>query len=131
MLVVADIDDAIVKWRDQLGLPLQHRVDHEAHGIRQAFFPLPDGTFIELIAPSGEDSPVAKILEEKGDGLHVLALQVDNLEAAVAELQAKGVRLIGAGSERVFIHPESANGMMIQLWPKDRPHRWRDKPAEQ
>lgn len=126
VLVVADMDSALVKWRDQLGLPLQHFVTHEEYGIAQAFFPLADGTFVELIAPTKDDSPVAKILAEKGEGLHVIAMQVEELDAAVKRFQDQGVELIGAGTDRVFIHPDSANGMMIQLWPKDRPHRWRD-----
>jgi methylmalonyl-CoA epimerase len=125
VLVVADIETAIEKWRDQLGLPLHHLVTHEEHGLQQAFFPLADGTFIELIAPTNEESPVAKILKEKGEGLHVLAMQVDDLESSVKRFQENGVELIGAGTDRVFIHPQSANGIMIQLWPKDRPHRWR------
>ena len=45
---------------------------------------------------------------------------------ALHELQARGVQLVGAGTPQVFIHPKSAHGVMIQLWPKDRPHRWRD-----
>ena len=126
VLVVEDIESAIVRWRDQLGIPLQYEVTHEEHGIRQAFFPLPDGTFMELIAPTHENSRVAEILKEKGEGIHVLAMQVDDLESSVKQLQHNGVELIGAGTERVFIHPDSANGVMIQLWPKDRPHRWRD-----
>jgi methylmalonyl-CoA epimerase len=126
VLVVADMDSAIAKWRDQFGIPLHHEVTLEEHGLRQAFFPLADGTFMELIAPTREDSRVAEILREKGEGIHVLALQVDDLESSVQQLKENGVELIGAGTERVFIHPDSANGVMIQLWPKDRPHRWRD-----
>ena len=126
VLVVANIESAIEKWRDQLGLPLKHFVTHEEYGISQAFFPLADGTFIELIASTREDSRVAEILKEKGEGIHVLAMQVDDLESSVKQLLDNGVELIGVGTERVFIHPDSANGVMIQLWPKDRPHRWRD-----
>ncbi|MDD9889176.1 MAG: VOC family protein [Gammaproteobacteria bacterium] len=126
VLVVADIESAIANWRDQFGLPLQYEVTHEEQGISQAFFPLADGTFMELIAPTSSESRVAEILREKGEGIHVLAMQVDDLDSSVNSLQEKGVELIGAGTDRVFIHPDSANGVMIQLWPKDRPHRWRD-----
>lgn len=128
VLVVADMDAAIRKWRDQLGLYLQYFVTHEEHGVSQAFFPLEDDTFIELVAPTRKDSPVTKILEEKGEGMHVLAMQVDDIEEAVKQFQAEGVQLIGAGTDRVMIHPDSANGVMIQLWPKNRPHRWKDLP---
>jgi len=128
VLVVADMDSAIRQWRDQMGLYLQYYVCHEEHGVSQAFFPLEDGTFMELVAPTREDSPVTKILEEKGEGMHVLAMQVDDLDASVKQFEANGVQLIGVGTDRVMIHPDSANGVMIQLWPKDRPHRWRDLP---
>jgi len=107
-------------------LPLQHYVDLKEHGIQQAFFPLADGTFVELIAATNEESRVAQILKDKGEGLHVVAMQVANLEDSVKQLQENGVELMGVGTDRVFIHPDSANGVMIQLWPKDRPHRWRD-----
>lgn len=127
VLIVEDMDSAIVKWRDQLGLPLQYEVTHEEHGIRQAFFPLEDGTFMELIAPTNEESRVAQLLKEKGEGIHVLAMQVDDLEASVKQFQDNGAEIIGAGTDRVFIHPDSTNGIMIQLWPRDRPHRWRDR----
>ena len=126
VLIVEDIESAIVKWRDQFGLPLQYEITHEEHGIRQAFFPLSDGTFMELIAPTNKDSRIAELLKDKGEGIHVLAMQVDDLESSVKQLQNNGVELVGAGTDRVFIHPDSANGVMIQLWPKDRPHRWRD-----
>lgn len=126
VLVVADLESAIENWRDQFGLPLQYEVTHEEHGLSQAFFPLADGTFMELIAPTNDQSRVAEILREKGEGIHVLAMQVDDLDTSVKSLQEKGVELIGVGTDRVFIHPDSANGVMIQLWPKDRPHRWRD-----
>lgn len=124
--VVEDMDSAIEKWRDQMGLPLQHFVDLEEHGIKQAFFTLSDGTFIELLSATNDQSRVAQILKEKGEGIHVVAMQVADLDAAVAQLQENGSELMGVGTDRVFIHPNSANGVMIQLWPKDRPHRWRD-----
>ena len=126
VMLVQDIDAAIVTYRDRLGLDESHRVDHMEAGIRQAFLSLPDRTFIELIAPAGENSRFESVLKEHGEGVHVLALAVDDLEASVAELQAQGVQLVGAGTPQVFIHPKSAYGEKIQLWPKDRPHRWRD-----
>lgn len=126
VLIVADIEVAISQWQDRLGMPLSYRIDHDDHGIRQAFFSLADNTFIELIAPTDENSRVAKLLEEKGgEGLHLLALQVEDLDAAVQGFDERGVTLIGKGTDGVFIHPDSASGVMIQLWPKDRPHRWR------
>ena len=101
-------------------------MDFEEHGIKQAFFPLADGSFIELLSATNDESRVAQILRDKGEGIHVLAMQVADLDTAVEQLQTNGIELMGVGTDRVFIHPDSANGVMIQLWPKDRPHRWRD-----
>ena len=56
-----------------------------------------------------------------------MALTVDNLDQTIETLQARGVKLIGVGTPQVFIHPKAANGVMIQLWPKDRAHRWHDR----
>ncbi len=126
VLLVRDIDAGIVNWRDRIGLSLDHRVDHADGGISQAFFCLDDGTFIELIAPLGEASPLNEVLDSRGEGIHVMALAVDDLDETVAALEAGGARLVGVGTPRVFIHPSSTNGVMIQLWSKDRPHRWRD-----
>ena len=127
VIAVRDIEDGIRNWRDRFGLTLSHAADLADVGIRQAFFTLEDNTFIELVAPVGEESPLADVLESRGEGIHILALKVDNLEEKVAALQAQGVRLTGVGTPQVFIHPKSANGVMVQLWPKSRLHRWRDE----
>lgn len=128
VIVVADIEAGIETWREQLGMTLSHRASVPEAGIHQAFFLLPDNTFIELIAPASENSAIQNIVDRRGEGVHVVSLKVDDLESSVAELQARGVKLIGVGTPQVFIHPKSANGVMIQLWPANRPHRWRDAP---
>ena len=129
VIAVADIDAGIRNWRDGLGLKLSHTAELPDAGIRQAFFLLEDGSFIELIAPTTDSSPIAGILAKRGEGVHVLALTVDDMDSTIQELQERGVTLIGLGTAQVFVHPESANGVMIQLWPKDRPHRWQTKVA--
>ncbi len=128
--LVADIDAAIANWQGRLGVQLQHRVDGRDHEAHQAFFPMADGTFVELIAPADEDSPVNKLIEEHGEGVHVLAMRVANLDAAVEQLTDAGVELRGAGTPQVFVKPQFANGTLLQLWPEDRPHRWRDEPRQ-
>lgn len=125
VLLVRDIDEAIQIW-ERLGFKLSYRVHLDDVGLAQAFFILVDGTFIELIAPTAQDNIYAEMLREKGEGLRLLSFRVDDLDEAVADLLQKGVTLRGVGTPRVFIEPESASGMLIQLWPKDRPHRWRD-----
>ncbi len=126
VLLVASLEHGISTWQDKLGLTLDYRIEQPTAGIAQAFFTLADGTFIELIAPTSQDSDLAALLETREEGLHVLAMQVDDLEQAQSALEANDVRLIGVGTERVFIHPQSANGILVQLWPADKPHRWRD-----
>ena len=130
VLLVSDIESGVRTWRDNLGLTLSHRVDLPEIGMAQAFFLLDDGTFIELIAPTVETSPLNAALESRGEGVHVAAMRVDDLVCAVSELKARGVRLVGEGTEQVFIDPASANGVLVQLWPSDRPHRWQAAPSE-
>ena len=125
VLLVRDIDEAIQTW-ERLGFKLSYRVHLSDVGLAQAFFILVDGTFIELIAPTVQDNIYAEMLRQKGEGLRLLSFRVDDLDEAVADLLQKGVTLRGVGTPRVFVEPESASGMLIQLWPKDRPHRWRD-----
>ena len=126
VFVVADMAAAIEFWRNQLGMELQFRTVSEEHCVDQVFFPLPDGTFIELLAPTESSSPVARIIEEQGEGLYVLAMKVADLAGATEVLQANGAVVTGAGTERIFVQPEVPGAPRIQLWPEDRPHRWRD-----
>ncbi len=125
VILVNNIDRGIGNFRDQLGMALTHRAINEHPGIQQAFFALADGSFIELIAPVDETSPLYEVAASRGEGVHVLALKVDNLDEYIAELQQRGIALIGVGSPAVFIHPKSAHGVMIQLWPINRQHRWK------
>ena len=89
--------------------------------VKVAFYPLGD-TEIELLESTSPDGPIAKYLEKNGEGIQHLALRVDNLEAALSELKAKGVRLIdekpryGAGGAKIaFIHPKSTGGILLEL----------------
>ena len=129
VFVVADMAAAIEFWQNQLGIELQFRTVNEEHYVDQAFFPLPDGTFIELLAPTDSASPVARIIEKQGEGLYVLAMKVADLASASETLQANGAVVTGAGTDRVFVKPDVPGAPMIQLWPEDRPHRWRDNPT--
>jgi methylmalonyl-CoA epimerase len=128
VISVRDIDQGIDTWQNKLGLTLSHKIDLPEVGICQAFFLLEDDTFIELIAPMSDSSPIAKTLESRGEGVHTVALKVDDIDVAIEHLASQGVQLIGVGSPQVFIHPKSANGVRIQLWPKTQPHRWKEQP---
>jgi methylmalonyl-CoA/ethylmalonyl-CoA epimerase len=124
VILVSDIEAGIRTWAGQIGMTLTHRSENPQVGLAVAFFKFADNTFIELVAPTRDDSPYAEMLRERGEGLRLLSFQVDDLDVAVAELSGRGVALRGGGTDRVFIEPESASGILIQLWPKDRPHRW-------
>jgi len=77
---------------------------------------------IELVKPTTDDSGLAKYLKDKGPGLHHLCLEVDDLEGMMADLKAKGVRLINdnpqvlQGRKMAFIHPKAANGVLVELY---------------
>jgi methylmalonyl-CoA/ethylmalonyl-CoA epimerase len=129
VVLVKDIQASIETWQ-KLGFTLSHQAEVETVGIHQAFFLLEDGGFIELIAPSTDASPIAKTLAARGEGIHTVALKVDDLDNTVAALTAQGFELLGVGTPEVFIHPRSANGVRIQLWPRERPHRWQTNPSE-
>jgi hypothetical protein len=77
----------------------------------QAFYHFGDGTFLELITPTKDDSPLAGPLAKKGDGIHTIAFAVDDQQKTATELDGKGVRVIGG----TFVHPAEANGVMVQL----------------
>ncbi len=126
VFVVADLEPAIEFWQGQLGVELQFRTASKEHSIDQAFFPLPDGTFIELLAPTEISSPVARVIERQGEGLYVLAMKVTDLASATEALKANGAAVTGEGTDRVFVEAGVPGAPMIQLWPEDRPHRWRD-----
>jgi methylmalonyl-CoA/ethylmalonyl-CoA epimerase len=114
---VRDIDDGIKTWRDDLGMELERTAESEALGIKQAFFPMANGGFIEIVAPTNEEAAVGRAIESRGEGLHTMAMEVDDLDETVKDLESKGVRLIGVGGPQVFIHPKSANGILVQLTP--------------
>jgi methylmalonyl-CoA/ethylmalonyl-CoA epimerase len=89
--------------------------------VRVSFFPVGDSE-IELLESTSPDGPIARHIEKNGEGIQHLALRVDNLEAALAELKAKGVRLIdekpryGAGGAKIaFVHPKSTGGILLEL----------------
>ncbi|MDF1593279.1 MAG: methylmalonyl-CoA epimerase [Desulfobacterales bacterium] len=108
-------------WTDALGLVCEGSETVAQQRVTTAFFPVGESE-VELLEPSAADSPVAKFLEKKGEGIHHVAFQVENIEAALIELKEKGIRLIdetpryGAGGAKIaFIHPQSTNGVLVEL----------------
>jgi methylmalonyl-CoA epimerase len=104
-----------------LGIAVSNVEEVAQERVRVAMLPAGESR-IELLEATTEDSPVAKFLAKRGEGLHHIALKVQNLPAAIENLKAQGLRLvsesiqIGAGGHRyVFVHPSSANGVLLEL----------------
>jgi methylmalonyl-CoA/ethylmalonyl-CoA epimerase len=120
-IAVADIDDSLPFYREVLGLPLIHRETVADQGVEAALLDIGDG-HLELIAPLGPETGVAKFLATHGPGLHHLAYRVDDIDAALASLSAAGVRLIDQqprigvrGSRVAFLHPSAAGGVLTEI----------------
>ncbi|HIE58190.1 MAG TPA: methylmalonyl-CoA epimerase [Anaerolineales bacterium] len=121
-LVVEDIEDALVFWRDSLGLELERQETVARENSAIAFLPLGDSE-IELVQPTTADSGVAKYLQKRGPGMHHLCLEVDDLAEMLAHLKSRQVRLIHEqpvigenGKKYAFIHPKSAFGVLVELY---------------
>lgn len=119
------IEDALRFWEDALGLENVHTETVDDQKVRVAMLPLGESR-IELLEPTSDDSPISKFLDKRGGGLHHIAIRVDDIEAALARLKEKGMRLIdetpriGAEGCRVaFVHPSSANGVLLELVQND------------
>ncbi len=115
------IDDALRFWRDALGLEVRHTEVVEEQGVRVAMLPAGEPR-IELLEPTGPDTPVARFIQKRGPGIHHVAVRVPDIRAALARLSAEGARLIdeeprvGAGGCLVaFVHPQSAGGVLLEL----------------
>ncbi len=122
-VAVPNIDEALKFWQDTLGIKCHGVETVEDQKVKTAFLPVKDTEF-ELLEPTAPDSPVAKFMEKNGGrgGLHHVAVRVDNLEAALAELKEKGVKLIdekprrGAGGAMIaFLHPKATGGILLEL----------------
>ena len=96
---VKDIDEGIKTWRDNLGMELERTAESDALGIKQAFFPMANGGFIEIVAPTSDESAVGRAVESRGEGLHTMAMEVDDLDATVKDLESKVKALQAEGGE--------------------------------
>jgi LAO/AO transport system kinase len=123
-VAVESIEKALAFWRDALGLELKEVEVVEDQGVRVAMLPIGESR-IELLEATGADTPVGKFLDKRGPGIHHVCVEIDDINAKLDELKARGVRLIderpriGAGGALVaFIHPSSTGGVLIELTQK-------------
>jgi methylmalonyl-CoA/ethylmalonyl-CoA epimerase len=109
------------KLYESLGLQVVHEETVEQEQVRTAMIPAGEAR-IELLEPTTEDSPIGRFLAKRGEGLHHIAVQVENISAALEILKAHGARLIsediqiGAGGHLYFfVHPSSAGGVLLEI----------------
>ncbi|MCX6045275.1 MAG: methylmalonyl-CoA epimerase [Chloroflexi bacterium] len=122
-IVVNNLDESLKTYCDQLGFTLVERVAIPEQLVEAAFLDANNGT-IELIAPTDATSGTARFLQNRGEGTHHICFEVDDIEVALAELRAQGLRLIderprqGVHGLVAFVHPKATHGTMIELLQK-------------
>jgi methylmalonyl-CoA/ethylmalonyl-CoA epimerase len=124
-IATGQLDEALALWRDALGLQVDLTEVVAEQGVKVAMLPIGE-THIELLEPLSENSPVGKFLQKRGPGIHHVAVKVADIRATLAALKEKGTRLIdetprvGArGCLVAFVHPASANGVLLELVQQD------------
>lgn len=121
-IAVADLAVATEQYRLLIGAVADHGEDSEALGTRAVALRTPAGPMLELVAPFGDDTPVGRFLEKRGEGMHHIAYEVADIEAEVARLVAAGVEMVDVtprlglfGLQVAFIHPDAVYGVLLEL----------------
>ena len=120
-IAVRSLDDALKMYRDVIGLTVSGYDDVAEQGVRVAMLSAGDSR-IELLEPLGDHSPIEKFMAKRGEGIHHIAIAVDNIEEALGRFKAAGLRLIdetprqGAHGTRIaFVHPSANHGVLLEL----------------
>ena len=120
-IATGSIEEGLAVWRDALGLKVDSTEEVTEQGVKVCMLAVGD-THVELLEPLSAETAVGKFLAKRGPGMHHIAIEVADLNASLAELKNKGARLIdetprvGAGGCLVaFVHPSSANGVLVEL----------------
>jgi methylmalonyl-CoA/ethylmalonyl-CoA epimerase len=120
-IAVNDLEAAIAYYRDTFGAEVDHREVVESDGVEEALLKVAD-SYVQLLTPTRDDSPVAKYLERRGEGLHHVGYRVDDCAAALDAVKANGGRVIdeaprpgSRGTTVAFVHPKGAFGTLIEL----------------
>ncbi len=127
-IIVRNIEQALVFYRDMLGIMPGEIKEVPAEQVRIAFLPMggPAGSEIELIEPTTPGSSLAQFLEKRGEGLHHICLEVENIDAALAEMQEKGAPVldkqprVAAEGRAIFVHPKGTHGVLLELLEKSQ-----------
>jgi methylmalonyl-CoA/ethylmalonyl-CoA epimerase len=120
-VAVEDLDEAVALYSERFGMPVQHRETVEEQGVEAVLLGVGE-SHVELLRPLGPDTAVGKFLERNGPGLHHVAYGTDDIESALEQVRAAGLRLIderprtGIRESRVaFLHPKSTGGVLTEL----------------
>ena len=120
VVAVKDLDASVKKYEAIYGASVSDRSEAPAAGMKMAFFRFAD-SYVELVSNLGEEGPIAKRLADRGEGVHLVAMKVDDLDKTLADLREKGVRLVGDPGPgnpvrgQVFVHPSETGGVLTQL----------------
>ena len=127
-IAVRSISDSLSFYREALGLDLAGSETVEDQGVTVALLPVGESR-IELLEPLSEETPVGRFIARRGEGLHHICYEVDDLASKIDDLRSRGIRLLdgyprrGAEGKLVaFLHPASANGVLVELVEKARIH---------
>lgn len=120
-IAVSNLDEAIKTYTELLGTPCYKMEEVASEGVKTAFFQVGESK-IELLEATNKNSPIAKFIAKKGEGIHHIAFDVTNIEASMKDLANKGFTLLnevpksGADNKLVaFLHPKSANSVLVEL----------------
>ena len=119
-IAVNDVETAAKEYQDALGVDSVEFETVETEGVKVAIIHLSNGR-IELMQPTNDNSPIKKFLEKKGEGLHHMALETDDIEDEVSRMEGCGIQFLGkirpgsAGTKVTFIHPKSLHGVLAEL----------------
>lgn len=120
VIAVKDLDAAVGRYETIYGTKVSDRSEAPAAGMAMAFFRF-GGSYLELVSATGDQGPIAKRLAEQGEGVHLVAMKVDDIDKMLTELRDKGIRLVGDPGPgnpvkgQVFIHPSMTGGVLTQL----------------
>lgn len=120
VIAVKDLDAAVGRYETIYGTEVSDRSEAPAAGMAMAFFRFGD-SYIELVSATGDQGPIAKRLAEQGEGVHLVAMNVDDIDATLTKLRDAGIRLVGDPGPgnpvkgQVFIHPAMTGGVLTQL----------------
>jgi len=120
-VAVADLDDALATYERLFGATLEHRADVPDQGVEAAAVLVGSGR-VELLAPTGDDTPVGRFIASRGPGMHHVAYEVDDISTALGDLAAAGAELIDEeprsglfGLQVAFVHPDAVHGVLSEV----------------